>query len=310
MQSDKKPVPKSVLVFGAEARIGGPLAEFLTREAPSVRLRLATNVASSVDALKARYPNAEVVVADYSDLETLRPAVAGMEGVFVLTPSGADERSMMTNLVTALKEAGVVVHVIRLVGMQPESNMHRIPQALRDHGLALPIQHPIAKTILDDSGLPVTYLNSGATFMDNFYWMAKPLREQRTLIWPERKIPYIDPREIGEAAGRLLLSDNLRHVGQFHTMNNGHDIMLFSQAAKLMSEVWGEPIAYEGSREAFFSAYADRGLSNLTRMWDFFQYEAANDEVWARNDFMERILGRKPITLAQWLAEHKKGLLG
>lgn len=309
MQENLKSVPKSILVFGAEARIGGPLAEFLTKQAPSVRLRLATNVASSVEVLKSHFPAAEVVIADYNDLSTLRSAVAGMEGVFVLTASGTDERPMMENLVLALKEAGTLVHLIRLVGMQPESNMRRIPQALRDHGLALPIQHPIAKLILDESGLPVTYLNSGATFMDNFYWMARPLRERRMLIWPERKIPYIDAREIGEAAGRLLLSDNPRHIGQFHTINNGHDILRFSEVAKLMTELWGEPIGHDGSREAFFAAYAEMGADTLQRMWDFFQYEAANDEVWARNDFMERILGRKPKTLAEWLLEHRDRLL-
>jgi hypothetical protein len=51
--------------------------------------------------------------------------------------------------------------------------------------------------------------------------MATCLRERRTLVWPDRKIPYIDAREIGEIAGWLLLSGNPRHIGQFHTMNNG-----------------------------------------------------------------------------------------
>ena len=69
------------------------------------------------------------------------------------------------------QEANSAIHILRLVGLQPEANPRRIPQSLRDHGLGLPIQHPIAKAILDESDLPVTYLNSGATFMDNFFWM-------------------------------------------------------------------------------------------------------------------------------------------
>ena len=307
---NRKPIPGSVLIFGAAAHIGGPLAAFLTRAAPEIRLRLATSDPAKAPVLAARFPAAEVVLADLRDPATLAPAVDGMEGVFILTPSGTEERPLMTNLAAALQAAGRVVQIIRLLGIQPEANPARIPQSLRDHGLGLPIQHPIAKAILDESGLPVTYLNSGASFMDNFLWMAGPLRERRTLVWPERMIPYIDPRDVAEAAGRLFLSDNPRHIGQFHTMNNGHDMLRFAEVAAMMSEIWGEPIAHDGSREGFFAAYAAMGERRLQYLWDFFAYEAANDVVWARNDFMERMLGRKPVTLAEWLAEHRERILG
>lgn len=309
MPDNRKPIPRAVLIFGAAAHIGGPLAAFLTREAPGMRLRLATSDPAKAPGLAARFPAAEVVVADLRDSATLAPAVEGIEGVFLLTPSGTEERPPMTNLTAALTRAGRVIQIIRLLGIQPEANPARIPQSLRDHGLGLPIQHPIAKAILDESGLPVTYLNSGASFMDNFLWMAEPLRERRTLVWPERMIPYVDPRDVAEAAGRLLLSDNPRHIGQFHTMNNGHDMLRFAEVAAMMSEIWGEPIAYDGSRAGFFATYAPMGERRLQYLWDFFAYEAANDVVWARNDFMERILGRKPVTLAAWLAEHRDRIL-
>jgi NAD(P)H-binding len=164
----RKPIPRQVLIFGAADRIGGPLAEFLGREASSTRLRLSTSNAAKVPSLRASFPMADVVVADYREVGSLKAAVQGVDGVFVLTPSGTDERITMTNLVMALKTVDNIVQVIRLVGMQPEANARLIPQFLREHGLGLPIQHPIAKQILDDSGLPVTYLNCGACLMDNF----------------------------------------------------------------------------------------------------------------------------------------------
>ncbi|HKT53820.1 MAG TPA: NmrA family NAD(P)-binding protein [Caulobacteraceae bacterium] len=310
MPYNRKPIPESILIFGAGARLGGPLAAFLAREAPLVRLRLATHSAGKADALRERFPSAEVVVADYLDVSSMRRALDGMSGAFVVTPSGTDERPAMTNLVEAAKSSSLV-HLLRVVGIQPEANAHRIPQSLRDHGLGLPIQHPIAKRILDDSGLPVTYLNCGATFMDNF--LAPPtveaLRRSRTLIWPERLIPFIDPRDVGEAAARLLLSDNHRHIGQLHTLNNGHDILRFEDVAKLMSEVWNEPIRHDSSKEAFFATYSQMG-PRRQYLWDFFQYEQDNEVVWARNDFVERMLGRKPTTLRGWLIEHRDAILG
>lgn len=307
---NRKPVPSSILIFGASGHIGGPLARFMAREAPTIHLRLATSDTARAAALQAQFPQAEVVPANYADRVSLEAAVRDIEGIFVLTPSGTDEAPAMTNLVEACRSSRVGPHVIRLVGMQPESDPRRIPQSLRDHGLGLPIQHPIAKAVLGDSGLPVTFLNSGATFIDNFRWMANALRDRRTLVWPDRLIPYIDPSDIAEVAGRLFLSDNHRHIGQFHTMNNGQDILRFGEAAELMSEVWGEPIAYDGSKSAFVAEYAAMGEVRLNYLWDFFQYEQDNEVVWARNDFVERTIGRRPTSVREWLSAHRDDLLG
>lgn len=311
MSYNRKPIPKSVVIFGAAEHIGGPLAAFLSREAPSIHLRLATRGKAKADVLRKQFPSAEIVIAEYADLESMKAALDGMEGAFVIAPAGLDERIATQNLITAAKASGSLIHLLRLVGMQPEANHHRIPQSLRQMGLGIEIQHTLAKQLLDGSDLPVTYMNCGATFMDNFirFGQGKAVREQRKLVWPERLVPWIDPRDVGEVAGRLLLSDNHRHIGQFHTLNNGHDLLRFQQVAALMSEVWNEPIAYDSSREAFYSTYSHLG-SRLDYLWEFLQYEQDNEVVWARNDFVERILGRKPTTLREWLIEHRHAVLG
>jgi uncharacterized protein YbjT (DUF2867 family) len=304
----RKPIPRSVLIFGAAAHIGRPLACFLGKEAPQIKLRLVSSSPERSDVLRRDFPDAEVVSANYFDLPSLELAVEGIEGIWVLTTGGTDERAAMTNLVAAVKKADTAVHILRGVGLQPEANQRRIPQSIRDAGLGLPIQHPIAKQILDESGLPVTYLNFGATFIDNFFWMKKGLVEERKLIWHNRLIPFIDPRDIAEVAGRLFLSDNHRHIGQFHTLNNGHDLMRFSDVAEVMSDVFGEKITHDGSKEAFFDAYVHLGDARQV-LWDFFEYERANEVVWARNDFVERTLGRQPVTVRAWLQEHAEALL-
>lgn len=305
-----KPIPRSILIFGAAAHVGRPLAQFLRSQEQPIRLRLASSQPERQAELRQAFPDAEVVGADYFDLPSLEAAVEGMEGIFVITPSGTDERPAMRNLVAAVSKAGCVVHVIRCVGVQPEANLRRIPTSLlKAPALGLPVQHPHVKQILDESGLPVTYLNFGATFMDNLFWMREGLKRERKLIWHERLIPFIDARDIAEVAGRLFLSDNHRHIGQFHTLNNGHDLMRYSDVAVLMSEVLGEPITHDGSKEAFYEAYAHLG-HRRDYLWDFFEYERANEVVWARNDFVERTLGRKPVTLREWLKEHAQQLLG
>jgi hypothetical protein len=39
---------------------------------------------------------------------------------------------------------------------------------------------------------------------------------------------------------------------------------------------------------------------------EFLEYERENEVVWARNDFVERMLGRKPRTVRDWLQEHAR----
>ena len=308
---NRKPIPQSILVFGAAGRIGGPLAKILASEAPSIRLTLATHSPQKAAMLHQKFPTAEIVIADYFDPASLRIAVEGIEGIFVITSSGIEERPAMTNLIAAIRQSSSVTQVLRQVGLQPEANARRIPDSLRDGAIALPVQHAIAKQLLDESGLPVTYLNCGATFMDNFilFGMNEYLKRERRLIWPERLIPWIDTRDVGEVAARLFLSDNHRHIGQFHTLNNGHDLMRFQEVAQLMSEVWGVPISHDASRESFFAAYPTFGERRKI-LWDFFQYEQDNEVVWARNDFVERILQRKPKTLREWLIENRAEMIG
>jgi hypothetical protein len=93
-------------------------------------------------------------------------------------------------------------------------------------------------------------------------------------------------------------------------MNNGHDILRFKDVAQIMSDVWGVPITFDGRKERFLAQYAHMGERRLGFLWEFFQYEQDNEVVWARNDFVERMLGRKPKTVREWLIEHRDELIG
>lgn len=302
-----KEIPKSILIFGAAGHIGGPLTAYLTREAPTIKLRLATSSSGKKDALQSQYQNAEVVSANYNDIDSLKAAAEGIEVVFVITPNGFREAQGMENLVAALKDQKQLIQVIRFLGIFPELNPAMVPDSLGPG--SLPVEHPIAKRILDESGLPVTYLNSGASFIDNFWLQIPPVLAKKTLIWPEHRVPFLDPRDIAEVAGKLFLSDNAKHIGVLHTMNNGHDWLTFKEASKIVSEVLGQEIAYDGSFEAFSGFYEPIIGKMVPVIWRFFKFEESHEECWALNTFVERTLGRKPTTVREWLIEHKDALL-
>jgi uncharacterized protein YbjT (DUF2867 family) len=306
-----KPALESIAIFGASGHIGGPMARYLRYHAPQVRLRLISSNADKAEQLRADFPGIDVVVANYRDPASLASALAGIEGLFVLTTQPMDERQAMTNLVQAVRQCGTLRHMIRVVGLFPDFNPRRIPQSLKDFGMGLEIQHPIARQVLEEADMPVTFLNIGASYIDNFLRMIPGLQENATVVWPNREVPYIDPRDLGEVAARLLLSDDARHIGQFYTLNNGEPGITTEQVAALMSEVFQRPIAHDGSREGFMNFFApllEAGVVPAALpayLWDFFEFEGDNAPAWVANQFVERTLGRKPTTVRAWLLEHK-----
>jgi hypothetical protein len=310
-----KPIPRSIAIFGAGGHIGGPLANFLTYHAPQIRLRLISSRPEGVEQLKDAFPQAEAVLANYFDQASLDTAVSGMEGLFVVTTAMTAEEPAMNNLVDAVRKSGTLQQMIRIVGLQPDANPRRVPKVLRDFGLGIEIQHELAREILDEAELPVTYLNCGASFMDNFLRLALPIRTRRTLVWPSRLIPYLDPRELGEVAARIFLSDNQRHLYQFHTLNNGHDLLRTGEVVEMMSDVFQYKINHDPSREGFIKSFEPALKAGMVPptmpdyLWNFFAYEQDNEVAWIPNKFMELILGRKPTTLRSWLQEHRAHFL-
>ncbi|KAJ4135456.1 hypothetical protein NW765_009427 [Fusarium oxysporum] len=289
MEHTKKPTPKSILIFGAAGHIGRPLAEYLTREAPDIptfacrqKHREAENTAEQ--AFRGR-----VLAADYEDLSTLAAAVKGVEGVFIISSSGMSESVAMTNLTTVLKQDGSAVQVIRLLGIFPEFNSHR--------------------RILNKSGLPVTYINCGASIIDNLWLQIQPVLLNKTFIWPEHRVPFLDPQDIAEVAGRLFLSGNAKHIGAFHTMNNGRNWLTYEEVAGILSDELGEKIVFDASYEGFTEFWGPRMGKKAEGLWDFFKFEQAKEEQWALNNYVEPTLGRKPTTVRGWIVEHKDALL-
>lgn len=309
---NRKPIPKNILIFGAANHIGRPMAEFLSKEAPQIQLRLVSSKEDTAEQLKKDFPNAEVVIADFLDLPSMEAAVDGMEGIYACTPmmlalQGSD---ITNNFISAVKKSDTAVHIVRQLGFQPEYNQSMLPDTLKTLMGGEYTDIPI-KRELDKSGLPITYLNFGATFMDNIILqLGKGIREQRKMIWHHRKVPFIDPRDIGEVAARLLLSDNHRHIGVLHTLNNGNDCLRYSDVAEMMSEIYDEPIEFVCDKEAFMEEYLPIFGPGAQVLWHFFEFEGSIEVGWALNDFGERILGRKPTTVKEWLTEHRAEVLG
>lgn len=307
----RKTRPTNIVVFGASGHIGKPLALHARYRAPDVNLRLVSSSQQKRDALAAEFPESECVVADLFDADSLGPALKDAEAIFLVTPSPFDEARAMTNFVDTVKRVARPVHIARIVGYEPESLPRRVPESIRRWG-GTAQQHYVAKRILDESDLPVTYLNIGATYLDNFLTMAPIIKQRRLLVYPKRYMAYIDARDIGELGANLLLSSDERQIFQFHTLNNGQDLLTVEQVLEAMSDVLKTKIDWEWSREAFVREYGAalakrrRRPDAAEQILDFLDYEQGNAAFHHLNDVAERLLGRKPTSVRAWFMEHRR----
>src|SRR3546814_14261086 len=95
---------------------------------------------------------------------------------------------------------------------------------VRAFGRGTAIQHLQAKEVLEQSDLPVTYLNIASYLMDDLVRWSGPIKSRRTLAMPSnRRTTWIDPGDLGEAAARIIMTEGDGHIQQHYNLNNGND---------------------------------------------------------------------------------------
>lgn len=303
------------LVFGAGGHIGGPLAAALARDRGAESLRLATSRPDRLPALRDRFPGAEAVAADYRDEAAVAAALDGVEAVFVVTPDFLDERAGAEVLLAAARKAGARPHVVRVQAEVPGVGVADLPGLL-----AGPVGrrgHLEARTLIERSGLPATFLNVLGYYTDDLLIHFAPLlRERRLLAVPyDRPMCWIDPRDLGEAAARVMAGPPPSAPRLLH-LNSGEDGVTFSRLADMLSEATGEAVGYEPDPQVFLDAVGPllAAMTGDLRAADYlladWRMERDHEHVYRGTGELEALLGRSPVRLASWLAEHARTLLG
>ncbi|SNR82510.1 Uncharacterized conserved protein YbjT, contains NAD(P)-binding and DUF2867 domains [Haloechinothrix alba] len=313
MSANARPAPHRVLVFGASGHVGAFAADAIAGSNRNVALRVATSSVDKAGELKARYPSAEIVQADYMDLQSLVAAFDGVDAAFLITPDfRIDEQRAMINVCAAAHAAGTQPHLVKLTGVTIGiNNANELRPSLREYpGPAL--QYQQARAVLNASGLPVSFLNSFAYFMDDLLtvWLL-PLLNRRVLSAPfDRSTTFVDTRDLGEAAARLLLEPHDReHDGYMHHVT-GTERIRFSEVATMLTEVLGVEITYEDDPQAFKDDVEEVvnmhfGPGATDYFVEFCLNEQKEEPLFIVTDVLQHLLGREPRTLRDWIEEHK-----
>lgn len=275
------------LVFGATGNIGSRVAERLIArgERPSVYVR---------NAKKAKELFGDRVDIHRGDLEkprsSLMPALAGVEGVFLVT-DGPDLEVRDRVVADAAKSAGVR-HLVKLSTLDVHTGVGTGPW------------HARGEIAIRESGVTFTFIQSSGFMLNALGWShtIRKLGVLRTSTGKGR-IAFIHPDDIADVATAALITRD--HDNQ-SLIISGPEALSYGEMAAIIGGAIGKRVRFEeiSDEEAYAGVvrwagkgpYAD-ALVDIWRAVREGRLATVTDEV-------RRVLGRKPISFKRWAEEN------
>jgi uncharacterized protein YbjT (DUF2867 family) len=244
----------------------------------------------------------EVAAGDFRDAASMEAALAGVDHAYLVGPSLPDQVELETAFVEAARRAGLE-HLVRLSILgadQPGAGAVRFAAA-----------HAAMEQVVRASGIPWTMLRANA-FMQNSLRQAGAIAAQSAFYSsssPAARVSYIDARDIGEVAARVLTEPG--HEGQAYQLT-GPEALSDDDIAARLSDVLGRSVTHvqvpwEAVRESLAGmGLPEWGLDGFKELSDLYETGAA---AWVSPD-PERLLGRPPRTFAEFAGDYRTAFGG
>ncbi|NMO14224.1 SDR family oxidoreductase [Pyxidicoccus fallax] len=278
-----------ILVTGA----GGTVGTALLEELKSARHAFRAAFHSQAKADKARAAGLDAVALDFEKPETLRPAMAGVDAVFLLGSGGAGQVEREINVVNAARAAGVK----KLVKLSV--------WGAAEEGYSFAKLHRPIERAVEASGLAWTFLRANG-FMQNFVnHMAGTLKAQGAIYQPaaDTRISHVDVRDIARVAARALTASG--HEGKAYDLS-GPQAFSYGEAAEILSRALGRKIAYVPlSDEAAKAGMLGAGIPEhyaeaLLDLYRYYRKGVAS----AVSPAVKDVTGREPTSFEQFARDH------
>ena len=233
-----------ILLTGATGVVGQELAAQLLAKGAPFRA-MVRDLARGAAILG---PDVELVYGDFSQPESLAPAMAGIERLYLLCVAAPAMVELEIGAVQAAREAGIA-HIVKMSAIRAAPDA---PTAIRRwHGL-------IEKEI-EDADLAYTHLWPNA-FMQNFRRFAPFIKSEGVFYAPlgDAKVSLVDVYDVAAVSVATLTEPG--HENRVYEIT-GPTAISYGEAAALLSEAIGKPVRFDSvSLAAAHQALVDAGL--------------------------------------------------
>ena len=283
------------MVTGATGPLGSAVIDsLLKRTSPEHIVALARH-ADKAAPLAAR--GVEVREGDYSDQASLIIAFKDIDRLYFVSGNDIAHRmAQHENVVRAAKAAGVRQVVYTSFLRKDETEASPIAFVAKSHLLT--------EQLLRSSGLIYTILQHGI-YADMIPVFAGPqLLETKTLYQPagEGRISWVVRTDLAEAGANVLLDNTGRYDNKALVLT-GPEAVSYHDVVKSISQASGLSIAYHSpSLEEFKATMTTAGLpAGVIDLVAGFATAIKIGELDEVSGDLEQLLGRKPVTAAQFL---------
>jgi uncharacterized protein YbjT (DUF2867 family) len=280
-----------ILITGATGRTGNRAATELAKRGIPVRA-LVRNPAKAEGLIAA---GVQIATGDASDADSVRAALVGVTKMAIILPNGEQQLSLEKKLVDLGVEAGVS-HLIKLSSMEALPTAHNATHKM----------HWASEEHIRASGKAWTMVRP-SFYLQNFLSNAYTIKTEGKFYYPfgdKGAAALTDSRDAGYFVAHCLATNG--HEGKSYDITS-RDRLSFHDVAAVFSQVLGRKIDYVAQDPAAYKAFLGKFLSSqwhLDAVCDIFAEIAAGYVVDVTDTF-EKVTGRAPTGLAEFINEHR-----
>lgn len=290
----------NILVIGASGNVSSRIVALLANE-KSVSLRLTSTRDEGVNALKAAYPDADVLRADWYDLPSLKAAFAGMNRVVVIPPDFVTDEEVATpNVIAAAQSTPGLELIVRMLA-NSEQKDEEIDPELKSVQIGSGL-HAIAQSIYNKSDVPVAFINCSGWFNFVFTQMiAEDVKAHKQIRLPHDASRFwLDEDDLAAAFVKVLLEGPEKHLGK-HYRVTGLGRYRFGDIAAALSAELGETIGYVDTEDGIRESTGEDAEALIT----YLKHDSLLwDKGYASPDFYN-LMGRDQKTLTDYIHRNR-----
>jgi uncharacterized protein YbjT (DUF2867 family) len=282
----------TILIAGATGATGSVSTKLLLENGFPVRAFVHKD---DERAHKLQALGAEIFVGELLDFRAVRRAFEGIKRAYFVYPMRPGVVQATAHYVQAALEAKAEF----IVNMSQRTAR---PDALSDSAL----QHWLAERVFDWADTPVTHLRP-TIFNEWLLYVRKGIREghYRVPFGPTGKSATISAEDQGAVIAEIL-ANPASHAGQTYPLLGPVELTP-PEIAEIVSQTLGKPVRYERITGAQwveeFSSTPD--IPFLVQHMSAVAEMHALGQTAGTNDVVERITGRKPQSVAEFVKKHR-----